>query len=117
MKRSLTLLLFCLATSPLMFAHDVQLSCTAGTGGGTVTGFIFKRATVSGGPYITLNSTPLAACSLDDATAAVQVEGQKFFYVVAASGPGGVSPDSQEASATIPFSAPATPSAPTAVPK
>lgn len=114
MKRYAILVL--LAALPA-FAHDVQLTCTAGTGGGTVSGFIFKRASVSGGPYTTLNSTPVANCSLDDASAQVQVEGTKFFYVVAASGPGGVSPDSPEASATIPFSAPATPSAPTAVPK
>jgi len=114
MKRAIfALLLFALPA----FAHDVQLTCTPGTGGGTVTGFIFKRATVTGGPYTTLNSSPVTNCSFDDTSAAVQAEGSKFFYVVAATGPGGVSPDSSEASATIPFSPPAIPSAPTAVPK
>lgn len=112
--RALALLLF---FAPLAFAHDVQLSCTPGTGGGQVTGFVFARSTTSGGPYTDLNAAPLASCSLDDASAAVQTEGQKFFYVVRATGPGGSSPNSAETSATIPFSVPATPSAPTAVPK
>lgn len=99
------------------FAHDVQLSCTPGSGGGSVTGFVFARSATSGGPYTDLNSTPLSSCSFDDASAAVQSEGAKFFYVVRATGPGGASPNSAETGVTIPFSAPATPSAPTAVPK
>lgn len=114
MKRSL---LVALLLSSFAFAHDVQLSCTPNTSQGLVTGFVFSRATVTGGPYTVLNSTPLTSCTFDDTSAPVQTEGQTFFYVVKQTGPGGASPNSAEASAVIPFSPPATPGAPTTLPK
>lgn len=117
MKLTLLSVLAILMSVAQAFAHDVALTCTAGTGGGTVSGFNIKRASVAGGPYTTLNSTPLATCSFDDTSAAVQAEGTTFFYVMSATGPGGESPNSNEVSATIPFSAPATPTGPKAVPR
>jgi hypothetical protein len=90
--------------------HSVTLTCTPGTGGSPATGFNVKRATVAGGPYITVGSP--ATCSYVDPFQLTD-EGKKFFYVVSATGAGGESANSAEVSATIPFSVPATPGTPT----
>jgi len=95
-------------------AHYVDLNCNAPVGGGSVTGYNAKRSTVSGSGYVTIASA--ATCSFKDTSAEVQVEGKKFYYVFTATGPGGESPNSNEAAATIPFSVPPAPTGATAVP-
>ena len=87
--------------------HSVTLSCSAPTSGGQVTGFNFYRGTASGGPYTLQNATPQASCSYADTQNLV--EGQKYFYVATATGPGGESVNSNEVQALIPFSKPSPP--------
>jgi hypothetical protein len=94
--------------------HSVTLSCTPGVGGSAVTGFNALRSSTSGSGYVLIGSA--TTCNFTDSSTAVQTEGAKFFYVFQATGPGGVSPNSNEAAATIPFSVPAAPSGATAVP-
>ena len=86
--------------------HSVTLSFSKATTGGTVTGFNVKRGPV-GGPYVAIGTA--IASPFTDSSSAVQVEGAKFGYVVTATGPGGESPNSSEAAATIPFSPPDAP--------
>jgi hypothetical protein len=102
-------LLFALSLSAFA-QHSVTLSWvwTQGTGG-TATGFIVQRGTVTGGPYTTIcGITGQPACPLVgvltylDASTAV-ASGGTFFYVVEATGPGGVSPQSNESKAVVPF--------------
>lgn len=88
-------------------SHQVTLSCTPGAGGGTVTGFQFLRGTVNGGPYINVGALQ-NSCSYVDADPALS-EGVTYYYVSKASGPGGQSAPSNQASALIPFLPPATP--------
>ena len=102
------------ALTALAQAHSVDLKCTAPTTGGAVTGFNVKRGTVAGGPYTTIASP--TTCAFTDASTAVQTEGATFKYVFTATGPGGESSNSNEVSATIPFSKPDAPTAPTATP-
>jgi hypothetical protein len=90
-------------------AHDVALtitpgSCPSGTTCGATTGYNVKRGTTKGGPYATIQALSATQLSYDDASAAVQAEGQHFFYVVSATGPGGESANSPEFDALIPFS-------------
>jgi len=88
--------------------HQVTLSCSAPTSGGTVTGYNFYRGTAAGGESSTpLNSSPVSTCSFID-TASL-VEGQEYFYTAKATGPGGLSGPSNEANATIPFLPPGVP--------
>lgn len=101
------LLLFFALTSFALAQHSVTLSCTPATSGGTATGFNFKRATVSGGPYTTVGSPP--TCAFVDSSITVQTEGAHFFYVVTAFNPTSESLPSAEVSATIPFSKPLPP--------
>lgn len=112
MKLSLVLFLL---TSLAFAQHSVTLSCTPGTGGGTVTGFNFKRASISGGPYTTIGSP--TTCAFVDTSTAVQTEGAKFFYVVTAFNPTTESLPSTEVSAVIPFLQPSPPVSFSAVPK
>jgi len=77
---------------------------------GGATSYNVKRATVTGGPYTTINSP--GTNSYDDTTA---VNGTTYFYVVSAVGPGGEGPNSSEASAT-PQAAPGAPTGLTATP-
>ena len=80
-------------------AHSVDLRWTPSTS--SVIGYNVYSSRVSGGPYLKLNSTPLAATSYTDTT--VQA-GQTYYYVttaVASSG-GAESGFSAEASAVIP---------------
>ncbi|HEV2245594.1 MAG TPA: Ig and FN3 domain-containing protein [Terriglobia bacterium] len=80
-------------------AHSVNLSWTASTS--SVIGYNVYSSRVSGGPYVKLNSTPMATTSYTDAT--VQ-SGQTYYYVTTAvaSGGGTESGFSAEASAVIP---------------
>ena len=94
--------------------HSVTLAFTKATTGGSVTGFNIKRGPV-GGPYATIGTA--TASPFTDSSAAVHVEGAKFGYVVSATGPGGESPNSAEAAATIPFSSPDAPTGLTATPR
>jgi len=85
---------------------QVALTWNAGTG---ATGYVVKRATVSGGPYTQI-ATPAAASFTDTGL----TNGTKYFYVVEASNSAGTSANSLEVNATP--AAPVTvPSAPTAV--
>jgi len=77
---------------------------------GGASSYNVKRATVTGGPYTTINSP--GTNSYDDTTA---VNGTTYFYVVSAVGAGGEGPNSSEASAT-PQAAPAAPTGLTATP-
>lgn len=111
MKTFLAVLLLSLSA----FAqHSVQVSWGVPAGGGQVTGYNIKRGTVAGGPYVTVGTTTTALTFTDTSTA-VQTEGAVFKYVMTATGPGGESANSQEVSATIPFSAPGAPTNPTVV--
>ena len=67
------------------------------------TGYNVKRATSSGGPYTTiasLGATPNLSMSFSDATASA---GGTYYYVVSALNAGGESPNSSQASATVPM--------------
>src|SRR4029453_3870617 len=57
---------------------QVSLSWTASSG---ATGYNVKRATVSGGPYTTVNPTPIAATSYTDTPL---TNGTTYYYVVTA---------------------------------
>jgi len=85
--------------------HSVTLTWNAPTSGGSVTGYNVKRSATSGA------EVTIAATSTTSYIDPFQTtdEGKKFFYVVTATGPGGESTPSNEVSATIPFSVPATP--------
>jgi len=145
MKSFLTALLFCLATSPLMFAQavtqfitpdpNIQLSIKTSArlipqvGGGTTHGIDLTwpasaTASVTGynvkrgtttGGPYTKIGSTTGALAFSDVSAPLQTEGATFFYVVTATGPGGESANSPEANATIPFSVPAAPGKPTAL--
>ena len=80
-------------------AHFVNLNWTGSTS--TVTGYNVYSSRVSGGPYVKLNSTPMAITSYTDAT--VQ-PGLTYYYVTTAvsSGGGTESGFSAEAAALIP---------------
>ena len=89
-------------------------------GGGTTTGFIVQRGTSTGGPYTQIGaiSSPAQLSYVDTAGASnALTEGSTYYYVVLATGPGGNSLPSPQASATIPFLPPAQPPTLSAVPK
>ena len=94
--------------------HSVALTWawTQGTGG-PATGFLVQRATVSGGPYTTVGTitSPATLAFTDTASNSnVLTEGSTYFYVVVATGNGGVnSPPSNQFAALIPFLAPQAP--------
>src|SRR5438045_1960202 len=89
----LRILVLLLLATPL-FAHDVALTWTPGTGGGSVTGYNVKRSSVKGGPYTTVQAVPSTQSTFDDTATAIQTEGVHFFYVISATGPGGESVNS-----------------------
>jgi hypothetical protein len=107
--------------------HTVTLSWTWTQGnGGQATGFIVQRGTVTGGPYATIcggtgqpTCPPVTQFTYVDTsgTGNVLTEGATYYYVVAATGPGGVSATSNEAKALIPFLPPNPASNLQAVPK
>ncbi len=91
----------------------INLSWTGSTG--TVTGYNVYRGTTAGGESTTpLNSTPLAASATtyQDTTG---VAGATYFYVIQAINANTTSPNSNEASATIPANVIPPPSAPSTV--
>src|ERR1051325_9394852 len=96
-------LLLCLARSLLSQpSHFVELNWVwQPDGGGIATGFTIKRGIVTGGPYTQVGvvNGPAFSAFIDFGPF---VEGQTYYYVVTAVGPGGESPASNEASATIP---------------
>lgn len=102
MKR-VVLLLLCAAGALLgQPFHSVSLNWAWGQdGGGAATGFNIKRGTVSGGPYTQVGvvSSPTTLTFTDFGPF---VEGNTYYYVVTAFGPGGESSPSNEARATIP---------------
>lgn len=106
--------LFLILSASAFAQHHNDLAWQAGAGGGTVTGFNVKRATVSGGPYATIQT--VAATTLVCSDSSGLVEGSHRFYVVTATGPGGESAPSNEVDLLTPFSAPAAPAALTGVP-
>lgn len=114
--RILALLMITAGMMVAQAAHSVTLTWAWSQGtGGTATGFSVKRATVTGGPYTTIGSTTVSTLTYVDTTGLV--EGTKYFYVVTATGPGGESAPSGEASGTIPFSVPVAPATPTVTAK
>lgn len=109
------LALLLLASGMAFGQHSVALSWTWTQGtGDPATSFIVQRSTVSGGPYTTIcGATGQPVCPVVtlpmtflDSTV---VGGSTVFYVVKASGPGGVSLPSNELKAVIPFLPPAPP--------
>jgi len=88
--------------------HSVTLACSPPTSGGTVTGYNFLRATTSGGPYTLLTPGTASTCNYVDTQSLV--EGTTYYYVAQATGPGGTSGNSNQASATVPFLPPGVPS-------
>ncbi len=84
---------------------QVALAWSASSG---ATSYTLKRATVSGGPYVTFIGG-LAGTTYTDASA---TNGTTYFYVVSASNSAGESPDSIPVSAT-PSAPPTVPAAPT----
>jgi hypothetical protein len=114
------LLLFAFCAGIACAQHTVTLTWTAGTGGGTTTGYIVQRGTTTGGPYTQIGTTPSPTQETyvdTSATGNVLSEGTTYYYVVLATGPGGNSPLSPQASATIPFLLPPAPGTLQAVPK
>ena len=89
---------------------QVSLSWTASSG---ATGYNVKRATVSGGPYTTVNPTPIAATSYTDTPL---TNGTTYYYVVTAVNASGESGNSTQVSATPQGVAPAAPTGLTATP-
>jgi len=86
-------------TATVQQAHSVVLSWNAsGTSG--VTGYYVYRSTVSGGPYMKLNSSPVATLTYTDSNN-VQ-SGTTYFYVATAVDPSGESLPSKQVSASIP---------------
>ena len=80
--------------------HAVNLNWSSSTS--SVAGYNVYSSRVSGGPYLKLNSTPMATTSYTDAT--VQ-PGLTYFYVTTAVGSGSGSPESgfsAEVSAVVP---------------
>ena len=119
MKR---LLLLVLAFAGIAAAqHSVTLTWTwTQSSGGAATGFLIQRGTASGGPYVQVGAVPVPnTFSYVDqsATGNVLTEGTTYYYVVLATGPGGNSLPSPQASATIPFLPPSAPPTLSAVPK
>ncbi len=119
--RLICILLFAAIAASAQPPHSVTLNWawSAGTGG-TASGFNIKRATISGGPYVLIGTVATTATTTyvdTSATGNLLAEGSKYFYIVTATGPGGESAPSSEANALIPFSAPASPTAVTAIPK
>src|SRR5690349_16275614 len=102
------LLLLCVAKSLLSQpSHFVELNWVwQPDGAGVATGFTVKRGIVSGGPYtqVGIINGPAFSAFIDFGPF---VEGQTYYYVVTAVGPGGESSASNEASATIPAASPA----------
>jgi hypothetical protein len=71
-----------LSATALQPSHSVTLDWTEGTSGVTVIGYNVYRGTVSGGPYVKLDSSLVSAESYNDA--GVQ-SGHTYYYVVTAS--------------------------------
>jgi hypothetical protein len=85
-------------------AHFVSLSWSwQQASGAGATGFSIKRGTVSGGPYTQVGVVGSPAILFFTDTGPF-IEGNTYYYVVTAVGPGGESSPSNEASATIPIS-------------
>lgn len=111
-------------------SHGVDLSWSDDTSKGQITGHnVYRSATAgvckwttgtSGSQVLPTGCTKIgssAVTNFSDTSSAVQTEGAKFFYVETATGPGGESASSNEASATIPFSVPAAPTQNAPVPR
>jgi hypothetical protein len=114
MKKRFTLALLLLLSTSAFAQHSVALAWSWAQGtGDPATGFIVQRGTVSGGPYTTIcGGTGQPACP--SVTQLTYVDssigsGQTFYYVVEATGPGGISSPSNEVKAVIPFLPPAAP--------
>jgi hypothetical protein len=85
-------------TGAAQVSHSVDLAWTPSTS--TVIGYNTYSSTVSGGPFVKLNSTPMATSSYTDTT--VQ-SGKTYYYVVTAvDSSNNESSYSNQASATIP---------------
>jgi len=91
-------------------AGDAQVSLAWGAASGA-TSYSVKRATVSGGPYTTVQSGLTSPSWIDSG----RTNGTTYWYVVSASNTAGEGPDSSQASATptAPVTPPPAPSAPT----
>ena len=100
-------LILLLLSSAAFAQHHNDLSWVAGVGGGTLSGFNVKKATISGGPYTTLQAVTGTVLTYSDSSNLV--EGQHSFYVITATGPGGESAPSNQLDLTTPFSLPVKP--------
>ncbi len=87
-------------TASVASATELDLSWTAGSGGGTVTGYNVYRGTTPGGESTTpLNSTPLSPSTTTYQDTTVTT-GTTYYYVVQAVDSTVASPSSNEATAT-----------------
>jgi hypothetical protein len=115
MKLILSLLL---CSFSLLAQHSVTLTWVPGvqTGGGVVQTFQVARGTTSGGPYAPIGSVASTVTTYVDTAGSANLltEGATYFYVVMAINQSGASVPSNQASATIPFALPATPTSLTA---
>lgn len=123
MKLFIALVVCC---SSLFGQHTVSLTWTEPATAGAPTSYNILRATTSGGPYtliasisVTNPGISVTSGSYVDVASATNVltEGATYFYVVNAANSAGPSPNSTQASATIPFALPATPTGLTATAK
>ncbi len=100
----------------MVISHSVALSWSEDLTQGTVTGYKVYRGNVSGGPYNTVACALTSNTPTTCADASGLVEGSTYYYVATATGPGGESTYSNEASVLIPFQKPPAPTALTAAP-
>lgn len=114
MKR--LLLILATLTASAFAQHSTTLTWNWGQGtGDPATGFIIQRSATSGGAYSTIcGGTGQPACptvtqpfSFTDSSGLVG--GATWYYVIEATGPGGVSAPSNEVKAVTPFLPPSTP--------
>lgn len=88
--------------------HGVALTCT-----GSAAGFNFYRGTISGGPYVKINTTPASSCAFQDPSSGLMTNTTYFYVATAVDSVGNESAYSLEASVVTPATFPANPSAPT----
>lgn len=113
-KRLLLLIVALVLCTPSFAQHSSTLTWNWSQGtGDPATSFILQRSTTTGGPYVTICGgtgqpvcPPVTQFTFTDSTVA---GGSTYFYVVEASGPGGVSAPSNEVKAVIPFLPPSAP--------
>jgi hypothetical protein len=91
--------------------HGIALSCTASTS--AVAGYNFYRGTVSGGPYVKINSTLQTSCAFEDSYTGLTTSSTYFYVATAVDSSGDESAYSNQASVLTPATFPSNPPSPT----